>query len=136
MIFRRTLAAAALVAPLALAAPASAHTGDHPFANCTEAKEHGYSNIPLSDTEHYAPKLDRDKDNWGCDKHGTLTNDGKAKTGHYAEETASPSPSPSDTDEEALAETGGDGRTAYVASAGALLLVGGGYLALRRRTSR
>lgn len=43
------------------------------------------------------------------------------------------SPSPSPLAREDLAQTGGDAATPYVAGAGALMLAGGGYLALRRR---
>lgn len=134
--------AAAVTTPLLFVTPAEAHDGSHPFKNCTEAKEHGYSNIPEGD-EHYAPKLDRDSDGYGCDKHGTLANDGKAGTGHYAEQPVEPTPATTPATDETgepvtddLAETGGDSTTPYLAAGGAVLLLGGGLLVLhKRRTS-
>lgn len=126
----RPLAVASLVAASVLiAVPASAHTGTHPFANCTEAKRHGYSSIPEGD-KHYAPNLDADSDGYGCDKHGVLANDGRAGTGYYAESVPGASPSTAAGD---LAETGGPASAPYVVGASAIMLAGGGYLALRRR---
>lgn len=136
---RLLAAAAAVAAPFLLVTPAGAHDGNHPFKNCTEAKGHAYSNIPKGD-EHYAPRLDRDGDGYGCDKHGTLANDGKAGTGYYAEQSAQPSasttPAANETDEpvsDDLAETGGNSATPYLTAGGAILLLGGGALVLRKR---
>lgn len=69
MIPFRTSAAALLaaVALAALPATAVAHNGSHPFENCTEAYDNGYSNIPKGD-KHYGEHLDRDKDGIGCDQ--------------------------------------------------------------------
>lgn len=61
---------AIVVAALALAVlpgAASAHDGDHPFANCTEAYAAGYANLPKGN-EHYGSHLDRDGDGIGCDQ--------------------------------------------------------------------
>lgn len=135
---RSLVLAVALATPLLLVSPAAAHDGNHPFRNCTDARNNGYSNIPEGD-RHYAPKLDRDGDGWGCDKHGTLANDGKVGTGHYADEAQEPADEPSagGTDDakggDSLAETGGSSATPYLAAGGAVLLLGGGALALRRR---
>lgn len=125
------LVAVAAVPVLGIAAPAVAHDGNHPFKNCSDAESNGYSNIPSGD-EHYAKKLDRDGDGFGCDTHGTLANDGKDKTGYYADKADEPT-SEKETDDKALAETGGDSRTPYIAVAGGVLLLGGGALALRRK---
>ncbi|MFE5599596.1 LAETG motif-containing sortase-dependent surface protein [Streptomyces coelicoflavus] len=144
--------AAVTVAALALAAlpaaAAQAHDGTHPFKNCTEAYDAGYSNIEKGD-EHYAERLDRDKDGLGCDKPpagfvpasdedtGAEDSDDAAGTGSGADSGSKES----DGDEAAgqqgtdLAETGGDDSTPYIAAGGAVVvLVGGGLmLAVRRR---
>lgn len=69
MIPFRTSAAALLAAVALAAVPATAvaHNGSHPFENCTEAYDNGYSNIPKGD-RHYGEHLDRDKDGIGCDQ--------------------------------------------------------------------
>ena len=122
------------MAPLALAVPSHASVA---FKNCTEAYDAGFSNIPEGDS-HYAPRLDKDDDGWGCDAR-VLANDGKAKTGVYAS-ADEPTPTssvtgPAEPSEPArdLAETGGSQATPYVIATAALLLAGGGYLALHRR---
>lgn len=137
-----TAASFTLAAVLTLPVQATAHDGAHPFPNCTAAKEAGYSNIPAGD-EHYGGHLDRDGDGFGCDKHGTLANDGKAKTGYYdgtagdrqddgATESNESAPR-GKSDGENLAETGGGSATPYIAGTAALLMTGGGYLILRRK---
>ncbi|MER5209473.1 excalibur calcium-binding domain-containing protein [Streptomyces sp. NPDC002838] len=141
-LFRKSAAAA--VAALALAglpATAEAHDGTHPFENCTEAYENGYSNIAEGD-EHYGDHLDRDGDGVGCDNPPAgfvpaEDEDGSAGSGEATESEASgASGRQDDTD---LAATGGDDTTPYLAAGGtAVLLAGGGLLlaARRRRTSR
>ncbi|MFD4346462.1 LAETG motif-containing sortase-dependent surface protein [Streptomyces coelicoflavus] len=144
--------AAVTVAALALAAlpaaAAQAHDGTHPFKNCTEAYDAGYSNIQKGD-EHYGEHLDRDKDGVGCDKPPADFEPASNK-GSGAEDTddAAGAGSGEDSgskesggDEAAgqqgtdLAETGGDDSTPYIAAGGAVVvLVGGGLmLAVRRR---
>ena len=62
--------AAAVLAALALAAvpaTAEAHDGSHPFKNCTEEYDNGYSDIAKGD-DHYGKHLDRDDDGIGCDQ--------------------------------------------------------------------
>ncbi|MFD6293116.1 LAETG motif-containing sortase-dependent surface protein [Streptomyces sp. NPDC060205] len=137
-LFRKSASVA--VAALALAAvsvtTAEAHDGLHPFKNCTEAYENGYSNIVKGD-DHYGEHLDRDKDGIGCDKPPAgfvpasdqdTSTDAKDEGGKD-EGTASGQQTPD------LAETGGSGATPYIAAGGAaVLLAGGGVLfALRRR---
>lgn len=134
-ITRALAVTAALGASLLLTVPASATEG--PFKNCTEAYAAGHSNIPRG-SEYYAPKLDRDGDGFGCDDH-VKANDGKAKTGVYAEtegDTNLPkdeTPATTPKDDKALAETGGDSNTPYIVGAGAVLLLSGGVLVLRRK---
>lgn len=134
----QTLAVAALAAApvLGIAAPAVAHDGTHPFKNCTAAAAAGHSNIPAGD-KHYGTHLDRDGDGYGCDKHGTLANDGRAGTGSYAKagekETTVEADAPEDGKGPDLAETGGHAATPYIAGAAAVLLGGGAALALRRK---
>jgi LPXTG-motif cell wall-anchored protein len=139
--------AAVAFAALALAAlptAAQAHEGTHPFENCTEAYDAGYSNIEKGD-EHYGEHLDRDDDGVGCDKPpagfvpaGDKDTDDGAGSGKDdtsgngeagAEEAAGQG-----TD---LAETGGDDTTPYIAAGGAAVVLAGGglLLAARRRRS-
>ena len=125
------LAVIAAVPVLGVTAPAVAHDGNHPFENCSEAYDNDYSNIPSTD-RHYAKKLDRDGDGFGCDDQ-VKGNDGKDKTGYYGGPSVKPSEKGKDTDDKALAETGGDSKTPFIAGAGALLLIGGGALAFRRK---
>ncbi|MCZ4512107.1 excalibur calcium-binding domain-containing protein [Streptomyces sp. ActVer] len=131
--------AAVAVAALALTAlsatTAQAHDGNHPFKNCTEAYENGFSDIPRSDTQHYANDLDRDQDGIGCDQPPSdfVPAEDQGKDDNGTEDTAS------DTGEKNtdLAETGGSGATAYIAGGGAaVLLAGGGVLfTVRRRAN-
>jgi hypothetical protein len=125
---------AIVVAALALAVlpgAASAHDGDHPFENCTEAYAAGYANIPEGD-EHYGSHLDRDGDGIGCDRPPA---DFKA----HDDQAAAPA---GDTGKKGthLAETGGGGdTTVYLAAAGSAVLLTGGALvasARRRRAER
>lgn len=125
----KTIAASAaltIASALMITTPAAATDG--PFKNCTEAREAGHSNIPQG-SEYYAPKLDRDGDGYGCDKHGTLANDGKLGTGYYADKPEEPVKG----DGKDLAETGGNSATPYIAVGGVALLGGGVALALRRK---
>lgn len=118
---------AIVVAALALAVlpgAASAHNGDHPFGNCTEAYAAGYANIPAGD-EHYGSHLDRDGDGIGCDRPpaGFKAHDDQAVGAADTEKKG--------TD---LAETGGGDTTVYLAAAGsAVLLTGGALIASTRR---
>ncbi|MEU9961130.1 LAETG motif-containing sortase-dependent surface protein [Streptomyces sp. NPDC050982] len=132
--------AAVAVAALALTAlsatTAQAHDGNHPFKNCTEAYENGYSNIARGD-EHYDNDLDRDQDGIGCDQPPSdfVPADDQGKDDESTENTAS------DTGEKNtdLAETGGSAATAYIAGGGAaVLLAGGGVLftVRKRRDAR
>ncbi|MFD0308404.1 LAETG motif-containing sortase-dependent surface protein [Streptomyces sp. NPDC127119] len=134
-LFRKSASAA--VAALALAAlsvtTAEAHDGLHPFKNCTEAYENGYSDIVKGD-DHYGEHLDRDKDGIGCDKPpaGFVPVDDRGADG--AEEPSSASSEQSKQPGTDLAETGGSGVTPYLAGGGALvLLAGGGVLVAARR---
>ncbi|MFF1308262.1 excalibur calcium-binding domain-containing protein [Streptomyces sp. NPDC058307] len=122
---------AVVVAALALAVlpgAASAHDGDHPFENCTEAYAAGHANIPKGD-EHYGSHLDRDGDGIACDRPpaGFRAHDDKAAADTGTKGTH-------------LAETGGGGdTTVYVAAAGSAVLLTGGALvasARRRRATR
>ncbi|MCM3301589.1 LAETG motif-containing sortase-dependent surface protein [Streptomyces pseudogriseolus] len=141
MIPFRTSAAALLTAVALAAVPATAvaHSGSHPFENCTEAYENGYSNIPEGD-EHYGEHLDRDGDGVGCDQppadfvphEESDDEDGGAgaKAGGGEEENGG------GTD---LAETGGSDTTPYIAAGGAaVVLLGGGLMiaARKRRENR
>ncbi|WP_405737479.1 excalibur calcium-binding domain-containing protein [Streptomyces sp. NBC_00028] len=124
---------AIVVAGLALAvlpAAASAHDGDHPFDNCTEAYAAGYANIEKGD-EHYGTHLDRDGDGVGCDRPpaGFMPADDKA-AGTDTEDKAGEKQDASDD----LAETGGDDTTPYLAAGSVVaLLAGSGVLLLTRR---
>ncbi|MEU4007825.1 LAETG motif-containing sortase-dependent surface protein [Streptomyces pseudogriseolus] len=140
MIPFRTSAAALLTAVALAAVPATAvaHSGSHPFENCTEAYENGYSSIPEGD-KHYGEHLDRDDDGVGCDQppadfvpHEESDDDGGpgAGTGGGEEENGG------GTD---LAETGGSDTTPYIAAGGAaVVLLGGGLMiaARKRRENR
>lgn len=129
--------AAVAVAALALTAlsatTAQAHDGNHPFKNCTEAYENGYSNIARGD-EHYDNDLDRDQDGIGCDQPPSdfVPAEDQGKDDESTENTASDTGKNTD-----LAETGGSGATAYIAGGGAaVLLAGGGVLfTVRRRAN-
>ncbi|MDO0932962.1 excalibur calcium-binding domain-containing protein [Streptomyces sp. DG2A-72] len=126
-LFRKPAAVA--VAALALAAlpvTAEAHDGNHPFENCSEAYDNGYSNIKEGD-EHYGEHLDRDQDGIGCDNPpaGFVPAEDTGTDG--AEDAAEQE----DTD---LAATGGNSATPYIAGGGAaVLLAGGGLLVVVRR---
>jgi LPXTG-motif cell wall-anchored protein len=140
-LFRKS--AAATVAALALAAlpaTAEAHDGTHPFENCTEAYENGYSNIAEGD-EHYGDHLDRDADGVGCDNPpaGFVPAEDEDDSAGSVEDTESEAPGQQGDTGTDLAATGGDDTTPYLAAGGtAVLLAGGGLLlaARRRRTSR
>ncbi|MGW3861644.1 LAETG motif-containing sortase-dependent surface protein [Streptomyces sp. NPDC005047] len=142
--------AAVAVAALALAAlpaAAQAHDGSHPFKNCTEAYDNGYSNIKEGDP-HYGAHLDRDKDGVGCDKppagfepaDDSGDSGGSGGSGEKATDddagTGSGSGKDSGGDRAAgqqgtdLAETGGDDSTPYIAAGGAIVVLAGGGLLL------
>ncbi|MGW0820064.1 LAETG motif-containing sortase-dependent surface protein [Streptomyces sp. NPDC002845] len=132
--FRKSGAVAVAIAALSLAAlpsAAQAHDGNHPFENCTEAYENGYSNIPEGD-EHYGKHLDRDGDGIGCDQPPSDFVPADDETSGSGEADASGEQQGTD-----LAETGGSDATPYLAGGGAaVLLAGGGVLiAARRRRS-
>ncbi|MGA5505793.1 LAETG motif-containing sortase-dependent surface protein [Streptomyces umbrinus] len=130
--------AAVAVAALALTAlsatTAQAHDGNHPFKNCTEAYENGYSSIARGD-EHYDDDLDRDQDGIGCDQPPSdfVPAEDQGTRDEGTEDTASDN-GEKNTD---LAETGGSGAPAYIAGGGAaVLLAGGGVLfTVRRRAN-
>ena len=62
--------AIAAVAGLSLLPAAPALAVSLPFANCSEAASVGVYNIPKG-TPGYAPRLDADRDGFGCDAAGT-----------------------------------------------------------------
>ncbi|MFJ1657533.1 excalibur calcium-binding domain-containing protein [Streptomyces anthocyanicus] len=146
--------AAVTVAALALAAlpaaAAQAHDGAHPFKNCSEAYDAGYSNIKKGD-EHYGEHLDRDKDGVGCDKPPAdfVPADGKDSGAKDTDDAADAGSGKDSGSEEGggaeaagqqgtdLAETGGDDSTPYLAAGGAVVVLAGGglLLAARRRRS-
>lgn len=122
---------AIVVAALALAVlpgAASAHDGDHPFANCAEAYAAGYANLPRGD-EHYGSHLDRDGDGIGCDQP-------PADFKPHDDEVTAGDPGEQHRD---LAETGGGDTAVYLAAVGSTVLLTGGALvasARRRRAMR
>ncbi|WP_371100386.1 LAETG motif-containing sortase-dependent surface protein [Streptomyces sp. PU_AKi4] len=131
--------AAAVLAALALAAvpaTAEAHDGSHPFKNCTEAYDNGYSDIAKGD-DHYGKHLDRDDDGIGCDQppadfkpheDNTETGDG-TETGNTGSSDGEEQGGGTD-----LAETGGGDATPYIAAGGAaVVLLGGGVMIAARR---
>ncbi len=132
--------AAAILAALALAAvPATAvaHDGNHPFKNCADAYENGYSNITKGD-DHYGKHLDRDNDGIGCDQPPAGFTPHEETGGDTAaqEKTGGEEQSGGGTD---LAETGGSNTTPYIAAGGAaVVLLGGGLMiaARKRRENR
>ncbi|MGW6014571.1 LAETG motif-containing sortase-dependent surface protein [Streptomyces sp. NPDC055210] len=133
-LFRKSASAA--VAALALAAlsvtTAEAHDGLHPFKNCAEAYENGYSDIVKGD-DHYGEHLDHDKDGIGCDKPSAdfVPVDDRGAGAEEPSSASSEQPKQPVTD---LAETGGSGVTPYLAGGGALVfLAGGGVLVAARR---
>ncbi|WP_286149468.1 excalibur calcium-binding domain-containing protein [Mycobacterium sp. IS-1496] len=63
-LIRILICAAAIIAGALGAAPVA--TAQQYFANCTQAREAGYSNIPQSDP-HYWPAGDRDQDGIACE---------------------------------------------------------------------
>jgi LPXTG-motif cell wall-anchored protein len=140
--------AAVAVAALALAAlpaVAEAHDGTHPFKNCTEAYDAGYSDIEKGD-EHYGEHLDRDKDGVGCDKPPADFVPADDKGTDAGEDTDSDTGTGTDTDKAGgqaagkqgtdLAETGGDDNTPYLAAGGAAVVLAGGGLLLAARRRR
>ncbi|WP_030181087.1 excalibur calcium-binding domain-containing protein [Streptomyces violaceorubidus] len=139
--------AAVTVAALALAAlpaAAQAHDGAHPFKNCTEAYDAGYSNIQKDD-EHYGEHLDRDKDGVGCDRPpaGFVPADDKDTDDAAGAGSGEDSGSEQGGGDEAagqqgtnLAETGGDDSTPYLAAGGGLVVLAGGALMLAARRRR
>jgi LPXTG-motif cell wall-anchored protein len=129
--------AAAVLAALALAAvPATAVAEDGTaFANCTEAYEHGYANIPAS-SPYYGKHLDRDGDGIGCDKPPAdfkpHEQSGSGTGAGTAENAASDSSEQGGGTD--LAETGGNDATPYIAAGGAaVVLLGGGLMIAARR---
>ncbi len=132
----RTAVVASLVAPLLLAAPAYAHGGHTPFANCGEAYANGHASIPAS-SPHYRPALDRDGDGIGCDNPPAgfvPASEESAPAGAKPSASPSVSVSPAPSEESGLAETGGSSATPYVVAGAAVLLIGGVLLLLRRRS--
>ncbi|MCG8968404.1 excalibur calcium-binding domain-containing protein [Streptomyces sp. CL12-4] len=140
--------AAVAVAALALAAlpaVAEAHDGTHPFKNCTDAYDAGYSDIEKGD-EHYGEHLDRDKDGVGCDKPPADFVPADDKGTDAGEDTDSDTGTGTDTDKAGgqaagkqgtdLAETGGDDNTPYLAAGGAAVALAGGGLLLAARRRR
>ncbi|WP_225636888.1 excalibur calcium-binding domain-containing protein [Streptomyces solaniscabiei] len=141
--------AAVAVAALALAAlpaVAEAHDGTHPFKNCTEAYDAGYSDIEKGD-EHYGAHLDRDKDGVGCDKppadfvpaddKGTdAGKDTGADTGAGKADDRAGDDQAAGKQGTDLAETGGDDNTPYLAAGGAAVVLAGGGLLLAARRRR
>ncbi|MFE7965911.1 LAETG motif-containing sortase-dependent surface protein [Streptomyces cellulosae] len=140
MIPFRTSAAALFAAVTLAAVPATAvaHNGSHPFENCTEAYDNGYSNIPEGD-EHYGEHLDRDKDGIGCDQPPSdfvPRDESDDDAGAGAGDGGAKEENDGGTD---LAETGGSDTTPYIAAAGgAVVLLGGGLMiaARKRRENR
>ncbi|MFC8344856.1 LAETG motif-containing sortase-dependent surface protein [Streptomyces sp. NPDC057280] len=125
---------ALVVAALALAvlpSAASAHDGDHPFENCTDAYAAGYANIPKGD-EHYGTHLDRDGDGVGCDRPPAdfVPADDKAAG---ADETDGADTRQPDDD---LAETGGNDTTPYLAAGSVVALAAGSGVLLAARKRR
>lgn len=127
-----TISAAALAF---IALPSGAAYASSPFANCAEAYEAGYANIPASHP-YYSKALDRDGDGVACDN---------PPADFTPAPSASPTPKPTpsatsdvtaipSTDGE-LAETGTSTHTPLLFGAGAALGVSGGLivLGLRRR---
>jgi LPXTG-motif cell wall-anchored protein len=153
---RKTAATAiAVLALAALPSTAEAHGDGTPFDNCTEAYAAGHAHI-LEHSAHYGVHLDRDKDGVGCDKPPAdfvPTKDDEAQddaqdsaqddaerdgsAGHA--EDGSASDASSGEEGTALAETGGDSTTPYIAAGGAAVLLAGGALLVtvrRRRATR
>jgi LPXTG-motif cell wall-anchored protein len=129
---RTAVAVLLATAPLFLATPALAHGGHTPFANCTEAYENGHSNIP-SDSPHFKSALDgNDKNGVGCENPPANFTPVPADR-EEAEEKVTVTESDSPATDKDLAETGGSSATPYIATAGGVLLLGGGALALRKR---
>ncbi|WP_406727644.1 excalibur calcium-binding domain-containing protein [Streptomyces sp. GD-15H] len=141
--------AAVTVAALALTAlpttSAVAHEGTHPFKNCTEAYNAGYSHIQAG-SEHYGKHLDRDNDGVGCDNapadfvpvgdrdtaEDSGSDDGATGTGSDAGDKGTTEKG-NGTD---LAETGGDSATPYLAAGGAAVVLAGGAVLLAARRHR
>lgn len=152
MTLSRLCAAVALAATTVLVAPtaAQAHTGNHPFKNCTQAYKNGYANIPKGD-EHYGPHLDRDGDGIGCDKPPkdftpaptppsptplpttTATATPTATINPPVPTTTAPSEKPNDDN---LAETGGNDTTSAIAGIATCALIAGGVLLFIVRRQR
>ncbi|MEV7014368.1 LAETG motif-containing sortase-dependent surface protein [Streptomyces sp. NPDC093991] len=137
MIPFRTSAAALLAAVALAAVPATAvaHDGSHPFENCTDAYDDGYSNIPEGD-EHYGEHLDRDGDGVGCDQPPAdfVPRDGSDDdAGAGAGTDGAQEENGGGTD---LAETGGSGTTPYIAAGGAAVVLLGGGLVIAARKRR
>ncbi|MGW2385289.1 excalibur calcium-binding domain-containing protein [Streptomyces sp. NPDC001658] len=133
--------AVAALALAALPATASAHDGNHPFTNCTEAYSSGYANISAGD-EHYGKHLDRDGDGIGCDSPPPgfeQADDDKTDTGNTGNTGNTETTDPATPQTPDLAETGGSDTTVYLATGGSVALLAGGAVlmaARRRRTDR
>ncbi|MDN3267944.1 excalibur calcium-binding domain-containing protein [Streptomyces sp. MA15] len=135
MIPFRTSAAALLAAVALAAVPATAvaHGGSHPFENCTDAYDDGYSNIPEGD-EHYGEHLDRDGDGVGCDQPpADFVPRDESDAGAGAGTDGAQEENGGGTD---LAETGGSGTTPYIAAGGAAVALLGGGLVIAARKRR
>ena len=135
----RTSAAAVVTAAtlgMALAPTAAlAHSGGHPFKNCTAAYEAGYKNIAKGDP-HYGKHLDRDGDGIGCDQPPAdfVPVDKRDKGDKGDDGAASEKPAKQDDEGGKLAETGGSSATPYIAVGGALVVgAGAGVLVVTRR---
>ncbi|MEV5934687.1 LAETG motif-containing sortase-dependent surface protein [Streptomyces sp. NPDC052079] len=127
----RTSAAAILTALALAAVPATAvaHDGNHPFKNCTDAYDNGYSNITKGD-DHYGKHLDRDNDGIGCDQPPA---DFKPHEETAPDTAKDPKTTADATD---LAETGGNNTTPYIAAGGAAVILLGGALIITTRKRR
>lgn len=126
----KSIAVAGAVAALTLIPAGSASAYD----NCAEARADGVYNLDTSDPRA-AGINDPDHDGIVCEN-GSKPNTPVQGSGSGKADEPNPSttsPTETEKDDKALAETGGDSKTPYVAGLGALLLIGGGALAFRRK---
>lgn len=123
-----------------------------PFDNCTQAANVGVFNIPVN-TPGYQPKLDRDKDGFGCDAAGTAPYDGSIVAKIVADNTPVVPPVPPTVPaveapqieqmpvggvDAGVAQPSSNGTGGGIALGGGLVLAvaGGAYLVRRRHAGQ
>lgn len=114
------------------------------FANCTEARDAGRTNIPSTDPE-FSPRLDRNRNGIGCesDSTGTVVDPGEISDNDTGTGPGNGGPGPQVDQMPAggantgIAQAPEESNAAFLALSGGLVLAaaaGGTYVVRRRRT--